>query len=68
LLREAWRQAGREGQPRVTALAGRPDPDTLAHWARIGVTDVAFGLPDRAPDEVVGYLGRLASRLGLAVS
>jgi hypothetical protein len=30
------------------------------------VTDVALGLPDRAPDEVVGYLGRLAERLGLA--
>jgi hypothetical protein len=26
---------------------------------------VAFGLPDRSPDEVVGYLGRLAGRLGL---
>jgi probable F420-dependent oxidoreductase len=66
LLHEAWREAGRDGQPRVTALAGKPDPDMLARWAQIGVTDVAFGLPDRAPDEVVGYLGRLAERLGLA--
>jgi hypothetical protein len=49
----------------VTALAGKPDPELLAHWADIGVTDVAFGLPDRSPDEVVGYLGRLAGRLGL---
>ena len=38
----------------------------LARWAGIGVTDVAFGLPDRSPDEVVRYLGRLAARLGLA--
>jgi hypothetical protein len=30
------------------------------------VTDVAFGLPDRSPDEVAGYLGRLAGKLGLA--
>jgi len=29
------------------------------------VTDVAFGLPDRSPDEVAGYLGRLAGKLGL---
>lgn len=65
-LREAWREAGREGQPRVTVLAGKPDPDALAHWDEIGVTDLAFGMPDRSPDEVVGYLGRLAGKLGLA--
>ena len=68
LLHQAWRAAGRDGRPRVTALAGKPDPDLLAHWAEIGVTDAAFGLPDRSPDEVVGYLGRLAGRLGLAAA
>jgi probable F420-dependent oxidoreductase len=66
LLRQAWRDAGRDGQPRVTVLARRPDPAVLAHWDEIGVTEVAFGLPDRSPDEVVGYLGRLAGTLGLA--
>jgi len=66
LLHRAWRTAGRDGAPRVTVLAGKPDPDLLAHWAEIGVTDVAFGMPDRSPDEVTGYLGRLAGRLGLA--
>jgi len=65
LLHKVWQEAGRDGEPRVTALAGKPDPELLAHWAGIGVTDVAFGLPDRSPDEVVGYLGRLAGRLGL---
>ena len=30
------------------------------------MTDVAYGMPDRSPDEVAGYLGRLADRLGLA--
>jgi probable F420-dependent oxidoreductase len=65
LLTETWRAAGRTGRPQVTVLAGRPDPDVLAHWAEIGVTDVAFGLPDRAEDEVVAYLARLAARLGL---
>jgi probable F420-dependent oxidoreductase len=65
-LRRAWREAGRDGQPLVHVLAGRPDPGTLARWQEIGVTDVAFGLPDRAEDEVVAYLGRLAGRVGLA--
>ena len=65
LLTQAWRAAGRTGQPQVTVLAGRPEPDVLAHWAEIGVTDVAFGMPDRADDQVVAYLTRLAARLGL---
>lgn len=66
LLTQAWHEAGRDGAPQVHVLAGKPDPGTLAHWAEIGVTDVALGLPDRAEDEVAGYLGRLAARLGLA--
>jgi len=66
LLHKTWRDGGREGSPRITALAGKPDPDVLAHWHEIGVTDVAFGLPDRAEDEVVAYLGRLAGKLGLS--
>jgi probable F420-dependent oxidoreductase len=65
LLHQAWRDAGREGLPAVTVLAGKPDPDVLARWREIGVTDVAFGLPDRAEDEVAAYLGRLAGKLGL---
>ncbi len=65
LLHQAWRDAGREGFPAVTVLAGKPDSDVLAHWRAIGVTDVAFGLPDRAEDEVTAYLGRLASKVGL---
>ena len=68
LLTKAWGDAGRDGRPRVTVLAGRPDPAVLAHWAEIGVTDVAFGMPDRAEAEVVAYLGRLADKLGLAAS
>jgi len=64
-LFQAWHEAGRAGLPQVRVLAGKPDPDQLAHWAAMGVTDVAFGMPDRGADEVVAYLGRLASRLGL---
>ncbi len=65
-LHQAWREAGRAGLPEVRVLAGKPDPGLLAHWAEIGVTDAAFGMPDRPEDEVVAYLGRLAGKLGLA--
>jgi probable F420-dependent oxidoreductase len=65
LLAKAWHEAGREGRPLVTVLAGKPDPAVLAHWAEIGVTDVAFGIPDRSEEEIVGYLARLAAKLGL---
>jgi len=64
-LRRAWRDAGRDGLPVVTVLTGKPDPGMLAHWDKIGVTDVAFGMPDRAADDVIAYLGRLAAKLGL---
>jgi probable F420-dependent oxidoreductase len=66
LLHKAWHEAGRDGLPQVRVLSGKPDPAVLAHWAEAGVTDVAFGMPDRTPDEVIGYLGRLAGQLGLA--
>jgi probable F420-dependent oxidoreductase len=64
-LRQAWQVAGRDGEPRVHVLAGRPDPGVLARWAEIGVTDVAFGMPDRPGDEVAAYLHRLAAKVGL---
>ncbi len=64
LLRAAWQQADRAGSPQVAALAGRPDPAVLDRWRAAGVTEVLFGLPDRAPDEVLAYLERLAGRLG----
>jgi probable F420-dependent oxidoreductase len=66
LLHARWSEAGRDGLPTVTVLAGKPDPETLAHWAEIGVTDVAFGMPDRSEAEVIAYLGRLAGKVGLA--
>jgi probable F420-dependent oxidoreductase len=65
LLRQEWRSAGRSGVPEVAVLAGRPDPDALKRWQELGVSDVLFGMPDKTPDEVVAYLGRLAAKLGL---
>ncbi|HUC22065.1 MAG TPA: hypothetical protein VMA73_05105 [Streptosporangiaceae bacterium] len=47
-------------------LAGKPDRDLLRHWHETGVTDMAFGIPDRADDLGIGSLGPLAGRLGLS--
>lgn len=66
LLHKIWHEAGREGRPTIVALAGRHDGAQLAHFAEIGVTDVLFGLPDRAADDVLGYIERLAGKLGIA--
>jgi probable F420-dependent oxidoreductase len=62
-LRAEWCAAGRSGEPPVTVLAGKPDPAQLAKWAELGVSEALFGMPDKAPAEVFGYLGRLAAKL-----
>ena len=62
-LHAAWKAGGREGVPRVVALDGRPDAERLSAWAAGGVTDVLYGLPDRAAEEIPGYLDRLRSKL-----
>lgn len=62
-LHATWSAAGRDGAPRVVALDGRPDPERLAVWRAGGVTDVLYGMPDRAADEIPGYLDRLADKL-----
>lgn len=67
-LHKMWADAGRGGTPEVLALAGRPDPEQLAQWRDAGVSEVIFGLPDRAADEVVAYIDRLAGKLGLTSS
>ncbi|PXY22563.1 LLM class F420-dependent oxidoreductase [Prauserella muralis] len=65
-LRERWQAEGRAGEPQVVALAGKPDPGVLAEWEAAGVTEVLFGLPDRSAEDVTGYIGHLAGKLGLA--
>lgn len=64
-LRALWDDAGRQGSPEIGVLAGKPDPEVLARWAEVGVTEVIFGLPDRSEEEVLAYLRRLAAKLGL---
>lgn len=63
---QIWKDAGRDGVPEVSALAGRVDTEQLASWAAAGVTEVLYGLPDRSADDVEAYISRLAGRLGLS--
>jgi hypothetical protein len=45
------------------ALDFKPDPDKLAHWRQLGVTEVLFGLPDKPEPDVAAYVERLARKL-----
>ncbi|WP_410570961.1 TIGR03619 family F420-dependent LLM class oxidoreductase [Amycolatopsis sp. cmx-4-61] len=65
LLKEIWRSEGRAGAPRICALGERPDPERLTHLDSLGVTETIFGLPDRSPEEVEAWIGRLAGKLAL---
>ena len=63
LLQQIWADAGRTGAPQIVALDFKPVAEKLDHWARIGVTEVLFGLPDKTADEVAAYVERLAGKL-----
>ncbi|WP_043650127.1 LLM class F420-dependent oxidoreductase [Nocardia thailandica] len=65
LLHRVWAEHGREGTPRVIALAGRHDAGQLESWADAGVTEAVWGLPDRPAEDVLGYIARLGGKLGL---
>ncbi|WP_406691755.1 LLM class F420-dependent oxidoreductase [Saccharopolyspora sp. ID03-671] len=65
LLKRIWKDAGREGDPQIVALSGKPDFDRLARWEQLGVTEVLFGFPDEDADTVAAYFHRLAGKLGL---
>ncbi|MFI5563958.1 LLM class F420-dependent oxidoreductase [Amycolatopsis japonica] len=65
-LREIWHEEGRAGEPEISALGVRPDPEKLAELEAAGVTETIFGLPDRSPEEVEAWLRRLAGKLGLS--
>ena len=67
LLQDTWAAAGRDGAPQIVALDFKPDPDKLARWAELGVTEVLFGLPDRDEDQIAGYVERLAGKLAALV-
>lgn len=66
-LHRAWADAGREGSPEIHVLvAKKPSGDDFAEWAEAGVTELIWGVPDAAEDEVLSHLDRLSTKLGLA--
>jgi hypothetical protein len=67
LLQDTWASAGRDGAPQIVALDSKPDPDKLARWSELGVTEVLFGLPDKSEADVAAYVERLAGKLAALV-
>ncbi|MBM7518460.1 LLM class F420-dependent oxidoreductase [Nocardioides nitrophenolicus] len=66
LLRKEWAEAGREGQPDVRVLvAKRPTEEDFADWGASGASELIWGVPDSDETAVLGYLDKLAGRLGL---
>ncbi|OBJ35249.1 LLM class F420-dependent oxidoreductase [Mycolicibacterium mucogenicum] len=63
LLQDTWAAAGRSGAPTIVALDFKPDADKLAHWKKLGVTEVLFGLPDSDEATVSAYVEKLAKKL-----
>lgn len=63
-LNEAWREAGREGKPRVVVLlAARLEPGQLESWAAAGVDEVMIGLPDKEPEQVERFIAKTGGAL-----
>ena len=59
-----WVDAGRAGEPQIVSIGTKPDPEKIKHLEQIGVTEVAFGLPDKAPTEVRADHDRPVGRHG----
>ena len=64
-LRELWTEAGREGEPYIVVLDGKPDPEKIEMYRELGVHELVYGTPDRSEDEVLAYIDRLAGKLGI---
>ncbi|HJQ04541.1 MAG TPA: LLM class F420-dependent oxidoreductase [Nocardioides sp.] len=67
LLRKAWADAGRAGDPDVRILvAKKPTPEDFADWTAAQATELIWGVPDADEPTVLAYLDKLSARLGLA--
>lgn len=64
-LRELWTEAGRDGEPYIVVLDGKPDPEKIGMYRELGVHELVYGTPNRPEDEVLAYIDRLAGKLGL---
>jgi probable F420-dependent oxidoreductase len=64
LLRQAWAAASRAGTPDIRVLvSSKPSADDVAGWARAGVTECLWGLPDGPAGTAEAHLDRLAARV-----
>ncbi|MGN0102132.1 MAG: LLM class flavin-dependent oxidoreductase, partial [Dietzia sp.] len=67
-LRELWAEAGREGEPYIVVLDGKPVPEKIEAYRELGVHELVYGTPDRSEEEVLAYIDRLAGKLGLGAT
>ena len=59
--REAWAQAGREGQPNFSVFGVGPDAAAVEYLIELGFDRVIFALPSGTPDEVLPMLEKYAA-------
>ncbi|MGY5126224.1 TIGR03619 family F420-dependent LLM class oxidoreductase [Streptomyces nigrescens] len=63
VLRQAWSDAGRPGEPVVVPYAVRPSPGKLAHYRELGLQEVVLQLPPAGEAEVLRTLDDFAQYL-----
>ncbi|MEU5209595.1 TIGR03619 family F420-dependent LLM class oxidoreductase [Streptomyces sp. NPDC020742] len=63
VLRQAWADAGRPGEPQVVPYAVLPTPGKLAHYRELGVPEVVLQLPPAEEAEVLRTLDDFAQYL-----
>ncbi|MFI7096104.1 TIGR03619 family F420-dependent LLM class oxidoreductase [Streptomyces lydicus] len=63
VLRQAWADAGRAGEPVVVPYAVVPSPGKLAHYRELGVREVVLQLPPAGEAEVLRTLDDFAQYL-----
>ena len=59
--KEAWAQAGREGDPDFTIFGVAPEPEVVEHLIDIGFNRIIFGLPSEDVDSVLPIVEKLAA-------
>lgn len=63
VLRKAWSDAGRPGEPVVVPYAVQPSPGKLAHYRELGLEEVVLQLPPAGEAEVLRTLDDFAQYL-----
>ncbi|NKC01187.1 MAG: TIGR03619 family F420-dependent LLM class oxidoreductase [Pseudomonadales bacterium] len=61
LTREAWQEAGREGEPSFSVFGVGPDPQAVERMVELGFDRVIFGLPSADADTVLPMVENYAA-------